>query len=46
MKEEATYKTLKDNMSGEKDYSFNFPTITPNKISQKFNNPRMFFDFY
>ena len=35
MKEEATYKTLKDNMSGDKYSSYIFQTITPNKLSNK-----------
>lgn len=35
MKEEATYKTLKDNMSGDKYSSYNFHTITPNNLSKK-----------
>lgn len=39
MKEEATLKTLKDYMSGEKNQIFNFPTITPNKQSGKFMKP-------
>jgi hypothetical protein len=39
MKEEATYKTLKDNMSGEKNHNFNFQTITPNKLPEKFIKP-------
>jgi len=39
MKEEATYKTLKDNMSGEKNHNSNFQTITPNKLSEKFIKP-------
>lgn len=39
MKEEATLKTIKDNMSGEKNYNFNFKTVTPNKLSDKFSKP-------
>jgi len=39
MKEEATYLTLKENMSGEKNSNFLFKQITPNKLVEKFNKP-------
>jgi len=39
MKEEATYKTLKDYMSAEKYFSPNFQTITPNNLTEKFMKP-------
>ncbi len=43
MKEEATYKTLKDIMSGEKNSTLNFNSMTPNKLADKFSNSSNFY---
>ena len=44
MKEEATLKTLIENMSGEKKDLFKFPQITPNKLAEKMDHTNSSFE--